>query len=597
MSIKRNVITCIVALISALPLIGAVKLQVVSPQGVPLHEVVAGSPCLVEVVVTGGAKVTSKPMIEGLTKDQIIRERSSTHMFVTNGSQKSEQHLGYLVNFSKPGTYTLGPARIKTDQGTASRTLTSETLAITVQDAPKESQSSSKHQAAFARWKIAKEKLFVGETVPYSLRFYYTDPKTAQVGLQGTDQAEHLIFTQEQPRQTTEKIGSITYSVIELSGRVTPTKTGELALPRALFSYTQPDDNDSQRAQWGSRSVTVLSMFGGFAEPKQALAASVSLTIEPIPQAQHPVHGVGSIKKVTFTASITKAKQGDPITCTLTIEGAFEPTLLQVPELTHPDTLRVYPSNSKSSGTYPTITKSCEYILQSTESGKVTIPAQKFFFFNPQTKKFQTFTTKPIQLTITPNPQASYEPPVQQKQQESTKTEIAPTQETALSSPAPQPEKITLGWETWWTPPFWLFLLLLVLPVIWYFTRTFIIRFFKRYVIYRKQKRLLKQSSRKLQQALVEQNPHLFWQTLQTVAQELLPDAPSWTAPEVLTYLKEQGWSDDDCALWEQLWEQSSRATFFITDTHEQTELKKKSSMIIKRIEQTLVKPWHHFFS
>lgn len=588
---RNNSITTICALISAFPLVGAAKLQIVSSQGVPLREVVAGASCLVEVVVTGNAKVTKRPTIEGLTPEQIISERSSTHMFITNGEQKSEQHLGYLVNFSKPGTYSIGPARVETDGGT----ITSDSVTITVQDAPKESKSSG-HQAAFARWKIAKEKLFVGETVPYSLRFYYTDPKTAQVGLQGTDQAEHLIFTQEQPRQTTEKIGSITYSVIELSGRVTPTETGTLTLPRALFSYTQPN-KDEQQAQWGWQSATVMSMFGGFGERKQALASALPFTVTTIPQAQHPVHGVGNIKKVTFTATITKAKQGDPITCTLTIDGAFEPTLVKTPELTLPEALRVYPSSTKDTGTYPTITKTCEYILQSTESGKVTIPAQKFFFFNPQTKTFQTFTTKPIQLTITPNPHASYEPPVQQKQQETTDdTKTEPAQEAVPSTP--QPEQITLGWEVWWVPPLWLFLLLVVVPVIWYFTRAFFIRSFKRFVIYRTQMRLLKHSARKLQQAVEDENPHLFWQTLQTLAQALLPPAPSWTAPEMLSYLKTQGWSDDDCATWEQLWEQSSRATFFIADKNEQRELKEKSSMIIKRIEQTLVrKPWHHFFS
>lgn len=587
---------------------GAVKLQVVSSQGTELSSVVAGAPFLVEVVVMGNAHVIGKPTITGLTQDQIVSERSSTQMFITNGQQRSEQHLGYLVQFAKPGSYTLGPARIETDQGT----LTSDTLTITVRDAPKE--STKQHQAAFARWKIAKEKLVIGETVPYSLRLYYTDPKTAQVGLQGTDQYEHLIFTQEQPRQTTEKIGSVTYSVIELPGRVTPTQAGELTLPRALFTYTQPDGDDQQQEPWGSqsatiRSATVMSMFGGFVERKQAMANPLSFTVEPIPQAQHPVHGVGKIDKVTLTVDATKAKQGDPITCTLTIKGTFEPTLIKTPELTVPEALRVYPSSTKDTGAYPTLTKTCEYILQSTQAGKITIPSQKFFFFNPQTHKFQTFTTKAISLTITPNPQAQLEqarleqerpePPAQQANDKNT-GEVENSSTPILSqSPEKIPiQEITIAWEAWWVPPLWLFLCLLIVPVIWRLRRDYFTRCYQRYKTYRKQKVCIKQSRRALAKALTEKNPLLLWQTLHTVARTLLPAAQSWTDQAVLDYLAAHGWQSTELTMWQSLWERSSQATFFATNERDLAELTTISTTLITRLEQTLVeKRWHHFFS
>jgi hypothetical protein len=347
-----------------------------------------------------------------------------------------------------------------------------------------------------------------------------------------------------------------------------------------------------------------MSMFGGFVERKQAMASPHSFTVEPIPHAQHPVHGVGKIDTVTLVVDATKVKQGDPITCTLTMKGTFEPTLIKAPELTVPEALRVYPSSTKDAGTYPTLTKTCEYILQSTQAGKIIIPSQQFFFFNPQTHKFQTFTTKAINLTIAPHPQAVLE----QEQPEQAKLEsIVQEANGAENSPAPAlsqstdkvcMQEITIAWEAWWVPPIWLFLLLLILPIIWRLRRDYFARCYQRYMTYRKQKACIKQSRRALAKALTEKNPLLLWQTLHTVAHTLLPAAQSWSDQAVLEYLTAHGWQDSELAAWKNIWERSSQATFFTTNDREFTELTTISNKLITRLEQTLVeKQWHHFFS
>lgn len=575
----RHTSACFSACLMAGSIVGGqLKLQVTSAQGAPLHRITAGTPCLVEIVVPGDLEVQQPPTIAGIAAPQIIQQRQSTQIYVSNGRQHQQKTTGYLVNFTTPGTFTIGPARIVTSQGTFS----SNETTITVDE---KSVSTSNSDSVWATWVIKPQPLFVGQPVAYQIRFYFTNPEINQVLLAPFSIEHARLSPQVTTEQGTQTIGATTYSSIEWHGWFTPEEPGSLVLPQVAIEYAHPEERDEeQRHSW----INFMTMFGSMLTREQQYVAPKKITIKPIPPFKGTVLGVGTIEQVYFTVDPHTIKQHEPLTCTLRIIGTFDEQAMTAPQLTLPDSLKSYPPESSSTGSLPHVTKTFSYIFQGTQAGTFQIPPQKFTFFNPETERFRSFTTPAIPITITPAPAtASYIP---------TNSAISQKQSPELiATTSPQVTTTTQQQQTPLVLPFWLLYLLWCMPPFWKCMGPSLRRWERRWHTYVGSRYEIYRTKKMLNSLLTSEQIHQFWQEFLRLTCKLTNlSLTSGIDPTLIAVLTDRHITTEELAQWKTFWKKAMTATFFVADQQSVQELRNEMHEIIQIMKTYCVeKPWH----
>lgn len=372
--------------------VAAMQLRVVSAQGTPLKKVAAGAPCLVELVIPSSAELKQRPVIPGLEKVAVLRTQESSQIFIVNGKQRQEKTLGYYVRFSEPGTYALGPVRVSTAQGE----LVSNQLAVTVEEAASTASDQHEH-TAFARWQFEKKSAYVGEAIPFSLKFYYTNNDITALEPVPFSLPDARLVVQEAGVGSFETVGGVTYQVREWRGQVYVHKAGEFSAPPVTFEYAEP--NRQQDDRFG---FMFMQLLGGSLLRKQLQAPGKKLMIKNMPVTTETIAGVGVISGLQAELTAQSAQAGAPVKFTLSVTGKADMEGLAAPALTVPDAIKAYFSRATvSPQTQQGVqTKTWEYVIQGLAAGAQTIPAQKLVFFNPEKESYEAFTTQPVTLEI-----------------------------------------------------------------------------------------------------------------------------------------------------------------------------------------------------
>jgi hypothetical protein len=161
----------------------------------------------------------------------------------------------------------------------------------------------------------------------------------------------------------------------------------------------------SQRFQDGEEDDPFFSLFRQMT-PKAALSKSEIFQVEvlPIPLEGRPQNFSGLVGKFEISASVDRSegKTGEMLTYTLRIDGKGNLSSLEVPKLLGlPEGMEVYSSRSQTkSGKGATGYRAFEYLLVPRQVGDFTLPSQTISFFNPESKRYESASTIPIQLKI-----------------------------------------------------------------------------------------------------------------------------------------------------------------------------------------------------
>jgi len=371
----------------------SITLRVLSADSVPIKQVGAGVPFILEVSMYNIYR-TRKPDIKGI--EDFYTGQSGFQMKTING--KSNIKYTYNMRIDKTGTYKIGPAQIR-EKG---KKVTSDVLSVVVGEKQifKNGVGQTKKTLSnvMLRMSCDKKNVVVGQKVRCFLRFYYMDDADVTLDRILTSEVDDLRQTEKKGAFKGKKtIKNNLYHYLEWRWNVYPEKEGEIIIPAHRADFSIREDN-------GFLGLSSFFRFGY--EKKHVFSNALKLTIDPLPEHDKPVHAVGDF--VHFSASVDRAvaKQGDGIVLTLELEGDADLKNLDISELQNmPESLRYYDSKNyivDKDADLKYKKKRFEFIVQGMETGELEVSKQEFTYFDPKRRKFKTLTTSPIMVNILP---------------------------------------------------------------------------------------------------------------------------------------------------------------------------------------------------
>ena len=212
-------------------------------------------------------------------------------------------------------------------------------------------------------------------------------------------------------RQSSEYINGIEYTTAEIQKIVVvPQRSGKLSLePMTIECIAQIRTESNNR-----RSNDPFDIF--FNDPffnrnianvrKELSSQSFSLDVKNLPETGKPASFAGAVGDYTFKSTIDKTdlKTNEAFTLTLSVSGAGNIELLQLPEPVFPPDFEVYDpkvstsTNNNAQGL--TGTKKAEYLVIPRRAGDFSLQPVEFAYFNPSKETYQTVQSEPYEIHV-----------------------------------------------------------------------------------------------------------------------------------------------------------------------------------------------------
>lgn len=137
--------------------------------------------------------------------------------------------------------------------------------------------------------------------------------------------------------------------------------------------------------------------------------APIQIRVKALPEAGKPKSFSGAVGDFRMTASLDKkdVEMNEPVTMTLSIEGAGNIETLNKPELPDLPDFKVYEADTSSqmfkTGVVISGRKTFEIVFIPRRAGSVPLPVLEFSYFNPQEARYVTLKTPVFQLQVKPS--------------------------------------------------------------------------------------------------------------------------------------------------------------------------------------------------
>jgi BatD DUF11 like domain len=343
------------------------------------------------------ARITRPPnvSVNGLS---ISFAGTATRTQILNFQASSVTIFTYIITAVREGFYEIPPVEVSAG-GKAYRT-TAMTLKVIHGD-PARSATSDKPY--FAELVVPKESAYVGEQIPIELRFYFNQ----RIQYQPYPQGQYPIIEGED--FVTKKYSDPAEKELELNGRIY-----RVVIYKTALTGVKPGKLNLQSATQGFLISTPFGLRGsqGFADPFESFQQQVvdvktngsSIQIKPLPAADRPADFSGAVGEFTLTASAQpdKVKTGNPVSMKVEIKGLGNFDRIEQPSLTNTDGWHIY-QPTEAIETLDDLglsaTKTFSYPLVA-EKAVTTSPIARFSYFNPNSEKYVTLNTSPINVEV-----------------------------------------------------------------------------------------------------------------------------------------------------------------------------------------------------
>jgi hypothetical protein len=391
---------------------GELERAILSSRRKPLSVVPVGKPFIVRISKEGGKPFEQAPKVKGLEQVSFMGKSFGSNTFSAGRRILHETYAEYTVVADEPGTLTLGPAKING--------MRSNTVTVTV-------EKDEAHPLPKVSITLNTAEAYVGQKVPFTYCFSWHNPEIRPLRYAPLQGDSYVVKNVRQIRSGKQD-GKAGFSE-EWRGFLYPRETGTLEIGPLAVSYTEPNEEED-----------IFSLFFSSAAEKIARGKPAKLTVIPLPKTDKNVQAVGSFTEFTASINKTSAPQHEAVRLMLNLSGDADFEHIEVPQLTLPEGLRSYESQTLTTEKGV----SWVYLVQGFEEGSFIIPAQEFVYFDAALKTYKTITTKPLELTVTPGkPAVVKEEPIESEESK----EVVPVE------PASLPEI-----------PLWLFIVLLLFP-------------------------------------------------------------------------------------------------------------------------------------
>ena len=268
----------------------------------------------------------------------------------------------------------------------------------------------------FLRVIPSKKSVYVGEQLVLTYKLYTKVPVSSvsiskmpsYAGFWTKDVTDNSGGTL---RQGSEYLNGIEYTTAEIQKIiVVPQRSGKLTLdPMTMECIAQVRSERNN-----SRSMDPFEAF--FNDPffnrnivnvkKDLNSQSLTLEVKNLPETGKPQSFAGAVGNYNFKSEIDKTElsTNEGVTLTLTVSGAGNVELLQMPEPVFPPDFEVYdPKISTSTDVTSqglTGTKKAEYLVIPRRAGSFAIPPVEFAYFDLSTGSYQTLQSEPYELSV-----------------------------------------------------------------------------------------------------------------------------------------------------------------------------------------------------
>ena len=346
------------------------------------------------IKVSGARSCDSSPVIRGLDSFQVSPGGTSSRVEIINGKFSSSVDYTYYIQPSRPGTFQVGPAKVKV----RGKEFQSNTGTLTILKAA--SPESPAKGPIFLMATLSSKKTYVEEQVLYTLKLYLKI-SVSDISLQ-LPELDHLAFKQlEKPREYQGVSDGSTYRIIEVPYGLMGLKAGNYGIKPSRMSMTAYDSKRSRRGFFddpffrAGRPVTIAS---------QAL----ELKVVPLPDKGKPggFSGLVGSFKIKATLAPSKIRMGESATLTVHISGRGN--VNRIPDLKMPDLahIKVY-ADEPVFEARPDLKglagfKIMKWALVPEQQGDFEIPPLSLSFFDPDTHKYRIIQTPKQPLIVLP---------------------------------------------------------------------------------------------------------------------------------------------------------------------------------------------------
>jgi hypothetical protein len=396
---KLALIGPLAASLAMLPVIGLAQEPPIKAE-VDRNEVAVNDVLTLTVTVTGAQVVPNPalPQMDGV--DVTVLSRSSaSQLSIFSGKTTVLAVSHYRLKPLSPGTLTIAPISV-TVAGVAHETepitVVVHAGAFTPRPDPEPAPGNvSVTEAFFVEADVDNPNPYIGEQIDYIFRFHsvlgfvnpprYDSPPFIGFWHEGeTDSRRYEMFLNE--RQ---------YGVIELRTALFPTVTGTLTIEPTRYGFPS----------------------AGFRSSRQLLTDTVRVDVRPLPSGA-PAGFDGAVGQLDIDAKVdvASAAVNEPVTLTVIVSGAGNIETLPDPHL--PDVVGwrsfVGPPAVDTQAVDGRIigSRSIERIFVPSAEGEFVIPAISYSYFDPETELYETVSTDPISVSVTPGSDDA-PPPIQ----------------------------------------------------------------------------------------------------------------------------------------------------------------------------------------
>jgi hypothetical protein len=361
------------------------KLRVIGKnQDKPVTKLALGVPYTLEIQAEGNQDLYSItiPGLENFHSEFCGASHMSLMSHVTTVHN-------YILRADKLGTFTLGPAKIKTVQG---KEIISNILSLVV--------DQQEQSDVFVEMVLDKMHIVAGQRVKGKIRFATAiELQLLNLQLPSIDATQGQCTQVGQPEQSKITRDGKDYDCFDFPIELVLNLPGRYGLPKIGACCKVPIKR--QRSAWGF-SLPLQN----FQEQWFYAANSLIVQVDPLPAHSKPVDGIGLFDTFTMSTDHNDARIGEGIVLRLIIEGKEGVNDVKQPKLQIPEGLKYYESKSTvdllQRGGFK---KTFEYIVQGIKSGTWEIPSQVFTFFDTNDYSYKVLKTQSLIVTIQGNAQ------------------------------------------------------------------------------------------------------------------------------------------------------------------------------------------------
>jgi len=374
--------------------------------GVSLHvdrSSVTQNDAIKMTIKISGSQSAVTPRVAGLQNFRVESGGTSSNFSMVNGQVSSSIDQTYYLYPKREGKFTIGPAVVPLN----GKNYRSNAVTITVSKQASDAAQQS-HQPVFVTASVSDTNAYVGQTIFYTVKFYYS-VSVRDLGIVLPEGQGFLLKQVSKPSEYNSNVKGKQYKVIEILHALTTEKTGTFNIPPTVMKM-----NVLQRQQ-SRHGHSLFDNFFTSTRPHSVQSQPIKLTISPLPEANQPANFTGLVGEFTINANLDphRIEAGESTTLSLQISGTGNVQL--IPDISVPDmdNIKVYSDkpeitiNETSAGF--TGQKNMKWALVPQKEGNYDIGPFSISFFSTEKDQYKTVSTQKMNLVVTPGKQRTSE--------------------------------------------------------------------------------------------------------------------------------------------------------------------------------------------